>query len=71
MPRSLKKGPFVDEHLLNKVDAQNEAGTNHALAEKAVELTKEQAGDAVLADAAHFHTEVDPNNRMVSMPDRA
>ena len=27
MPRSLKKGPFVDEHLLNKVDAQNDAGT--------------------------------------------
>ncbi|MDY6049066.1 MAG: 30S ribosomal protein S19 [Corynebacterium sp.] len=24
MPRSLKKGPFVDEHLLNKVDAANE-----------------------------------------------
>ena len=23
MPRSLKKGPFVDEHLLAKVDAQN------------------------------------------------
>jgi small subunit ribosomal protein S19 len=27
MPRSLKKGPFVDGHLLKKVDAQNEAGT--------------------------------------------
>lgn len=27
MPRSLKKGPFVDEHLLRKVVAQNEAGT--------------------------------------------
>ena len=26
MPRSLKKGPFVDEHLIKKVDAQNEAG---------------------------------------------
>ena len=26
MARSLKKGPFVDEHLLKKVDAQNEAG---------------------------------------------
>ena len=26
MPRSLKKGPFVDEHLLKKVDALNEAG---------------------------------------------
>ena len=25
MPRSLKKGPFVDEHLLNKVDAANES----------------------------------------------
>ena len=23
MPRSLKKGPFVDDHLLVKVDAQN------------------------------------------------
>lgn len=28
MPRSLKKGPFVDNHLLDKVIAQNEAGTN-------------------------------------------
>ena len=26
MSRSLKKGPFVDEHLLAKVDAQNAAG---------------------------------------------
>ena len=26
MPRSLKKGPFVDEHLLNKVDVLNEKG---------------------------------------------
>ena len=24
MPRSTKKGPFVDDHLLNKVDAQND-----------------------------------------------
>ena len=24
MPRSLKKGPFVDAHLIKKVDAQNE-----------------------------------------------
>ncbi len=27
MPRSLKKGPFVDEHLARKVEAQNEKGT--------------------------------------------
>ena len=27
MPRSLKKGPFVDGHLLKKVDAQNAKNT--------------------------------------------
>ena len=26
MPRSLKKGPFVDDHLLKTVDAMNESG---------------------------------------------
>lgn len=26
MPRSLKKGPFVDEHLMKKVRALNESG---------------------------------------------
>src|SRR5690625_7427161 len=31
MPRSLKKGPFVDDHLQKKVDAQNEAGTNNVI----------------------------------------
>ena len=27
MSRSLKKGPFVDDHLMKKVDAQNESGS--------------------------------------------
>jgi small subunit ribosomal protein S19 len=27
MPRSLKKGPFIDGHLLKKVDAQHESGS--------------------------------------------
>ena len=27
MPRSLKKGPFVDDHLLKKIDEQNGKGT--------------------------------------------
>ena len=31
MPRSLKKGPFVDGHLMKKVDAQNEAGTHNVI----------------------------------------
>ncbi|MFE2680350.1 ribosomal protein S19 family protein, partial [Streptomyces mirabilis] len=31
MPRSLKKGPFVDGHLVKKVDVQNEAGTKNVI----------------------------------------
>jgi large subunit ribosomal protein L2 len=31
MPRSLKKGPFVDNHLLNKVIVQNEAGSKNVI----------------------------------------
>ena len=31
MPRSLKKGPFVDDHLLKKVDAQNDKGSKNVI----------------------------------------
>jgi small subunit ribosomal protein S19 len=31
MPRSLKKGPFIDDHLMKKVDAQNEAGSKNVI----------------------------------------
>ena len=31
MPRSLKKGPFVDEHLLRKVVTPNEANTKNVI----------------------------------------
>lgn len=31
MPRSLKKGPFVDYHLMQKVDKQNEKGTKEQI----------------------------------------
>ena len=31
MPRSLKKGPFSDDHLQKKVDVQNEAGTKNVI----------------------------------------
>jgi small subunit ribosomal protein S19 len=27
LPRSVKKGPFIDEHLEKKVDAMNESGS--------------------------------------------
>ncbi len=31
MPRSLKKGPFVDTHLLKKVEVQNESGSKNVI----------------------------------------
>ena len=31
MPRSLKKGPFVDSHLTKKVDLQNEKNTKNVI----------------------------------------
>jgi small subunit ribosomal protein S19 len=31
MPRSLKKGPFVDDHLLKKVDVQNDKNTHQVI----------------------------------------
>ena len=31
MPRSLKKGPFVDDHLSKKVDAANTAGSKQVI----------------------------------------
>jgi len=31
MPRSLKKGPFVDDHLLKKGDAQNERSSKNVI----------------------------------------
>ena len=31
MPRSLKKGPFVDDHLMKKVVTQNERGTKNVI----------------------------------------
>ncbi len=31
MPRSLKKGPFVDDHLMKKVDSANEAKSQQVI----------------------------------------
>ena len=31
MPRSLKKGPFVDDHLLKKIDAANEKNSKSVI----------------------------------------
>ena len=31
MPRSLKKGPFIDDHLQKKVDAENDKGSHNVI----------------------------------------
>ena len=31
MPRSMKKGPFVEERLLDKIDAANESGSRRVI----------------------------------------
>lgn len=31
MPRSLKKGPFVDDHLMKKVETQNDQGSKNVI----------------------------------------
>lgn len=31
MPRSLKKGPFVDDHLMKKVETSNESGDRRVI----------------------------------------
>ncbi|CAN5891695.1 30S ribosomal protein S19 [soil metagenome] len=31
MPRSTKKGPFIDEHLLDKIDEANESGARKVI----------------------------------------
>ena len=31
MPRSLKKGPFIDDHLLKKVEVQNERNSKNVI----------------------------------------
>ena len=31
MPRRLKKGPFVDDHLMKKVESQNETGSKNVI----------------------------------------
>jgi small subunit ribosomal protein S19 len=31
MPRSLKKGPFVDEHLVKKIDAARKSGSRQPI----------------------------------------
>ena len=47
MPRSLKKGPFVDDHLLKKVDVLNETGDS--LRARSIKLRPSPAASASMS----------------------
>ena len=44
MPRSLKKGPFVDDHLLKMVDVLNETGDKKVIKHVPVFVTENMVG---------------------------
>ena len=55
MPRSLKKGPFVDEHLLVKVERQNESGDRKVIKtwSRRSTVTPEMVGHTIKIGRAH------------------
>ena len=67
MPRSLKKGPFVDDHLAKKVDAQNEAGTKNVIKtwSRRSMITPEMLGHTLAVHDGRKHVPVFVTESMV------
>ena len=67
MPRSLKKGPFVDEHLLRKVVSQNEAGTKNVIKtwSRRSMILPEMVGITIAVHNGKNHVPVLVNENMV------
>ena len=63
MSRSLKKGPFVEEKLYNRIVAMNESGDKKVITEEHFAVMKDKA---IMANAGHFDVEIDKEalNRM-------
>ena len=67
MPRSLKKGPFVDDHLLKKVEAQNEAGERKVIKtwSRRSTITPEMVGHTIAVHDGRKHAPVFISETMV------
>jgi len=67
MPRSLKKGPFVDEHLKRKVDAMNEAGDRRVIKtwSRRSTVTPEMVGHTLAVHDGRKHVPVYITEAMV------
>ena len=67
MARSLAKGPFVDDHLLKKVDAQNEAGSKNVIKtwSRRSMITPDMLGHTVAVHDGRKHVPVFVTESMV------
>ena len=67
MPRSLKKGPFVDGHLLKKVDAQNEKKDKRVIKtwSRRSTVVPEMIGHTIAVHNGKQHIPVFVNEQMI------
>ena len=67
MPRSLKKGPFVDDHLAIKVDAMNRAGKKSVIKtwSRRSTVTPEMVGHTIAVHDGRKHVPIYITESMV------
>ena len=67
MPRSLKKGPFVDHHLQAKVDAQNTSGTRNVIKtwSRRSMITRDMIGHTIAVHDGRKHVPVFISENMI------
>ena len=67
MPRSLKKGPFVDDHLAKKVEAMNAANDRKVIKtwSRRSTVTPEMVGHTIAVHDGHKHIPVYISESMV------
>jgi small subunit ribosomal protein S19 len=67
VPRSLKKGPFVDDHLAKKVDAMNAANDRKVITtwSRRSTVTPEMVGHTIAVHDGHKHIPVYISEAMV------
>ena len=67
MPRSLKKGPFVDDHLAKKVEQQNSVGDKQVIKtwSRRSTVTPEMVGHTIAVHDGRKHVPVYVTESMV------
>jgi small subunit ribosomal protein S19 len=67
MPRSLKKGPFVDDHLINKVRVQNDKNSKQVIKtwSRRSTVTPEMLGHTIAVHDGRKHVPVFVTEAMV------